>query len=151
MHLNRKQDLSVFYFLKNLFSAYTFVNIEDGFPENELQLPTISVEAEDIRRVPLELGNRIGLHPRIWSIDVFAKNKAQRDEFAYLIFDSLEQDYVLVYDYDEGFPPSVSPTQLGTLILQDQRLEVVRIFPQLTEKLYWRMSITFSTIYQELT
>jgi hypothetical protein len=150
MHLYRKQDLSVTYFLKDLFSAETFIRIEDAFPDGELQLPTISVEADDTQRVPFEMGNRVGQRNRIWFIDVFAKNKAQRDEIGYRIFDAIELG-IPVYDYDEGFPPSVSPTEIGSLEILDLTARVIRILPQLTEKLYWRITISFSTRYNPVT
>lgn len=149
MHLLRKQDLSVYYFLVDMFSAYDFVNIADGYPDEELVLPTISVEAMDVDSIPHELGNRAGLKDRFWNIEVFALNKAQRDEFAYLIMDNLEVG-VSINDYDEGFPPDVIPTKIGALDISNLTLTVVTIFPTIQEKLYWRMSITFTSIFNQL-
>jgi len=150
MHLLRKQDLSIYYFLKDtVFASHSFVNIEDGYPDGELQLPTVSIEALDIDPTIYELGNRVGRKDRLWVIDIFATNKAQRDEFAYLVIDQLESG-IPVYDYDEGFPPP-TPTQLGALDVRNIRATPVIIFPELQEKLYWRMSIVFSTIYHPLT
>ena len=148
MHLLRKQDLSIYYFLVDMFSAFTFVNIADGFPDDELELPTIAVEAMDVDSIPHELGSRAGLKDRFWDIEVFALNKAQRDEFSYLIMDNLEVG-IPVRDYDEGFPPP-EPTKLGTLDVSNLTLSVVTIFPTIQEKLYWRMSITFTTIFNQL-
>lgn len=145
MHLLRKQDLSIYYFLTDLFSAFDFVNIVDGYPDKELELPTISIEAQDIIPTPHELGSRVGVRNRIWDINVFGLNKAQRDEFSYLILDNLE-DGIPVFDYDEGFPPPI-PTKLGLLSVEDITLTVVTIFPVIQEKLYWRMSIMFATIF----
>jgi hypothetical protein len=151
VHLLRKQDLSIYYFLQDdVFGSYDFVNIEDGFPESELQLPTVSVEALDINPTVFELGNRVGRKDRLWAIDIFAQQKAQRDEFGYLIIDELENG-IPVYDYDEGFPPSVSPTQLGALDVRDIRASPVVIFPEIQEKLYWRINVIFSTVYHPLT
>ena len=151
MHLLRKQDLSIYYFLRDdVFALYDFVNIEDGFPDKELELPTVSIEALDISPLIFELGNRVGRKDRFWTMDIFAQQKAQRDEFGYLIIDELENG-IPVYDYDEGFPPDVSPTQLGALDVRDIRATPVIIFPDIQEKLYWRMSIAFSTIYHPLT
>ncbi|KKN38965.1 hypothetical protein LCGC14_0748090 [marine sediment metagenome] len=149
MHLLRKQDLSVYYFLEDMFSAYDFVNIVDGYPDEELVLPTISVEAMDVDSIPHELGNRVGLKDRFWDIEVFALNKAQRDEFAYLIMDNLEVG-VSINDYDEGFPPDVIPTKIGALDISNLTLTVVTLFPTIQEKLYWRMSITFTSIFNQL-
>ncbi len=149
MHLLRKQDLSVYYFLEDMFSAYGFVNIVDGYPDEELVLPTISVEAMDVDSIPHELGNRVGLKDRFWDMEVFALNKAQRDEFAYLIMDNLEVG-VSINDYDEGFPPDVIPTKIGALDISNLTLTVVTLFPTIQEKLYWRMSITFTSIFNQL-
>jgi hypothetical protein len=148
MHLHRKEDLSIYYFLVDLFSAYPFVNVADGFPDEDLELPVVSVEALDIGSPPFELGDRHGLRDRLWLIDVLALNKAQRDEFTYLIMDSLE-DGVAVNDYDEGFPPDVTPTKIGALDVRDLSSTVVVIFPEIQEKLYWRMSINFATTFNQ--
>ncbi len=150
MHLLRKQDLSIYYFLKDdVFASYDFVNVADGYPDADIQLPTVSIEALDINPIEFELGNRVGRKDRLWVIDVYATNKAQRDEFAYLIVDELENG-IPVHDYDEGFPPPI-PTQLGALDVRNIRATPVIIFPQIEEKLYWRMSIIFSTVYHPLT
>jgi len=150
MHLLRKQDLSIYYFLKDdVFASYDFVNITDGYPDADIQLPTISIEALDIDPIGIELGNRVGRKDRLWVMDVHATNKAQRDEFTYLIIDEIEIG-IPVYDYDENFPPP-TPTQLGALDVRDIRATPVIIFPQIEEKLYWRMSIVFSTVYHPLT
>jgi hypothetical protein len=148
MHLHRKQDLSIYYFLVDMFSAYDFVNIADGFPDEELVLPTISIEAQDIDSIPHELGDRKGLKDRLWIIDVFGLNKAQRDEFTYLIMEDIE-DGIPVRDYDEGFPPP-TPTQIGGLDVRNLYSRVITVFPEIQEKLYWRMSISFTTIYNQL-
>ncbi len=150
MHLLRKQDLSIYYFLKDdVFASYDFVNVADGYPDADIQLPTVSIEALDINPIEFELGNRVGRKDRLWVIDVYATNKAQRDEFAYLIVDELENG-IPVYDYDEGFPPP-TPTQLGALDVRNIRANPVVIFPDIEEKLYWRESIVFSTVYHPLT
>lgn len=150
MHLLRKQDLSIYYFLKDdVFASYDFVNVADGYPDADIQLPTVSIEALDINPIEFELGNRVGRKDRLWVMDIYATNKAQRDEFAYLIVDELENG-IPVYDYDEGFPPP-TPTQLGALDVRNIRATPVIIFPEIEEKLYWRESVVFSTIYHPLT
>jgi hypothetical protein len=147
IHLLRKQDLSIYYWLKNLFASTSFIAIQDGYPETELTTPTISIEAMDFEIAPFELGNRVGQRIRPWAIDIFALNKAQRDEYAYKIIDALENG-IPVYDYDAGFPPP-TPAQIGTLEPDDIEVRIIRIFPGGTqEKLFWRSSILFTTIYQ---
>lgn len=150
MHVLRKQDLSIYYFLKDVvFSGYAFVNVADGYPGADLTPPTVSIEAYDVELTPYELGNRVGLRDRAWVIDVFATNKAQRDEFQFLVLDELENG-IPVYDYDEGFPPSVTPSKIGTLEPINIRSSIVTIFPEIQEKIYWRASISFLTDYHPI-
>jgi len=145
MELNRKFDLSIFYWLQDMVPA--IVNVEDGFPVGELTLPTVSITSLDIEGNPFELGG-CDLDNLFWRIDVFAKNKAQRDELAYLIYKELEAN-VTVRDYDVGFPPVVAPI-LGTLIVSRRKARPVHVFEDLVEKLYWRMTLTFVSYYEPI-
>lgn len=104
-------------------------------------LPTIAVEAGKIDVVEYELGNRVGLRIRRWFIDIYAKNKSQRDEFGYRLLDVLK-DGILVYNYDEGFPPSISPTVIGHLQVLSKSYNPVMISEKVVEKLYYRASIS---------
>ena len=96
--------------------------------------------------LPKELGNRVGIDIRIWFIDIFAKTKSQRDDFSYRLKNEL-QNRIPVFDYDEGFPPDVSPTQLGTILTEDVRIEPVQIMPQLVKKMYFRAKASFVGTY----
>jgi hypothetical protein len=142
MYLERKEDLSIVYWLKDKFSSVDFVNIQDGFPNSELVLPTISSEQKTLTAVDIELGNKKGARDRLYNIDVFAINKAQRDEFAYKIYNELAEG-IPVYDYDEGFPPDVVPTKIGCLIPKERRIDFIKVIPELVDKLYYRASIVF--------
>lgn len=146
MNLKRIQDLSIYYWLQS--KVPSIVNVEDGFPTGSLTLPTVSITSLDIRGVPLELGG-CDYNTSFWRIDIFAKNKAQRDELAYLLFDEIEHQ-VPVYDYGVGFPPAISPPQIGTLIVSKRLLRPVHVFEELVEKLYWRSSVTFFTYYEQI-
>jgi hypothetical protein len=145
VYLERKQDLSVYYWLASMFASTPQVKIVDGFPVSDLVIPSLSVEAESITISPLELGDRKGLEIRVWILDVFAANKAQRDEFSFKILNALDNN-ILVYNYDLGFPPVVVP-QIGCLIPQDVAYKKIQVLPQLVDKLYWRGQITFRAIY----
>ena len=143
MYLERKEDLSVYYFLIDKFSDVPFVEIEDGFPDGKpLKLPTVSVEAGKIDVVEFEMGNRDGIRVRKWYIDVYAVNKSQRDEFGYRLLDALK-DGIPVYNYDEGFPPSVTPTREGTLIVDSKSFNPIRINADVSGKLYYRATVSF--------
>lgn len=150
MNLDIKQNLSVYYYIKDTLSGYPNVYITDDYPDTELILPSVSVVGNDIFSRPLELGNRHGIRNRVWNIEIFGANKNQRDELASVILDSVEE-YIPVYDYDQGFPPSGVP-QIGTLKLKPDTLiaSPIRIFPDLVERLYWRESIKFITEYESI-
>lgn len=142
MYRERLEDLSVYYFLKDVvFSTAPFINIVDGFPEGDLKLPTVAVEAGRIDVVEYELGNRDGLRVRRWYIDIYANTKAQRDEFGYKLLDVLK-DGIPVYNYDQGFPPSVSPTRIGTLVVISKSYDPIRVSADVVEKLYYRATIS---------
>lgn len=143
MELQRKFDLSLYYWLENLVPA--IVNVEDGFPNEALTLPTAAIVNLNVEGTPFELGAD-ELDKQFWRIDVFASNKAQRDELAYMIFKELECN-IPVYDYDMGFPPGVSPSQLGILVVSKRNVKPIHVFKDLVEKLYWRSSVTFFTYY----
>ena len=150
MYIERKQDLSMYYYIRQILDdeGGTFVNVVDDFPSGLLELPTVSVVSSDITSKPFELGNRKGLDVRIWFIDVFAKNKSQRDEYAYLIKNKILEG-VPVYDYDEGFPPEVSPTQLGSMSCVEIQTNPIRIFSELVSTLYWRREVKATTYYNK--
>ncbi len=144
-----KKDRSVYYWLVDMFSTYPAINIVDGFPVENLVIPTVSIESKTLTPVPWEIGNRERSVIRVWFIDVFAANKNQRDELGYRIIDGLENS-IPVYDYDEGFPPTVSPTRIGALITKEIRMDIIKIMPQLVEKMYYRCTISFVTEYNQL-
>lgn len=139
----RKEDLSVIYFLKNLFSGTSTIEVVDGFPVQGLTIPSIAVESKRINTAKFELGDSNRVYLRTWYIDVFAQNKSQRDEIGYTILHALE-DCIPIYDYDEGFPPTVTPTRLGCLKTDDLRMDIIRVMPELVDKLYWRSTVSFT-------
>lgn len=143
----RLEDLSVYYFVSNLFSGTPSIKVVDGFPESILTVPTISVEAGRLNSNLFEMGNKKRLLDRSWYIDVFAQNKSQRDDIGYLLLHALE-DCIPVYDYNLGFPP-VSVTQLGCLEVGTLRMDIVRIMPQFVDKLYYRSSISLMAKFNQ--
>lgn len=149
MDLERKKDLSVFYFMKDLFKATTYLNVVDGFPAEDLVIPTVSVDSNTIDTKPGELGNRRRILIRSWFIDVFAINKSQRDEIGYIILRALEEP-IPVYDYDEGFPPDVTPTRLGAMESDSIQMRIIKIMPQLVDKMYYRCTVSFTAEYNLL-
>jgi hypothetical protein len=155
MNFNRKVDLSVYYYLQDLLPA--LVNVYDGYPVDEtgqpfgnLVLPAVASDRQPIELVPYELaGLRLARYSYI--IDIYGKNKAQRDDIAYTIQTNLDEYNIPVNDYDEGFPPAVTPTQLGSLIIDGTvRNRVVYVFPRLSPLEYWRAVIDFTGYFSPL-
>lgn len=152
MELERLQDLSVKYWLEDVVypDISSFLTVVDGFPNELLSLPTIAVEWEDIRVRPQELGNRYGIDLRLWIIDIFAKNKSQRDDYSFRLKRYLANT-IPVYNYVEGFPPEVTPSQIGYLSAEQLRLKRIKILPELVgENLYYRSNVSFVGTYTSI-
>ncbi len=146
MELERIQDLSIYYWLTGLFSSYPQVTVVDGYPPDDVSIPSIAVTDGPIDYTPHEQGSRRNKRSRIWMIDVATNNKAQRTEFTSYIVKNLE-DGIPVYDYNQGFPPTSVP-QIGTIKPLDLAVRPIRVFPELTEsKMYWRETIVFFDDY----
>jgi hypothetical protein len=141
MFIERKEDLSLYYFLKELFNDKPFITVLDAFPDSEFTFPSVSVEAVKATAVNFELGSKVKQHYRTYQIDIFALTKTQRDEIGYLIYNALD-NIIPVYNYDEGFPPSVTPTLVSALDVTDKELGNIRINPELTEQMYYRAVIS---------
>jgi hypothetical protein len=152
MRVEEKQNLSVYYYIKETLSGYPTVTITDDYPNAELVLPSVSVVGNEIYPKPSELGNRRGIRNRIWDVEIFCSMKTQRDDITSLLLDTIEDEYIPVYDYDQGFPPSGLP-MIGVLKVKPNSLiaSPTIIFPELVEKLYWRGRIKFLTEYESIT
>lgn len=145
MLIYRLEDLSMYYFIKDLYSSDGFITIVTEFPKQVLQVPTISVVNGKLKEERFELGNRdSGLRTRLWYIDIFAKNLSQRDDFAYRILDQSD-DGISVYDYNEGFPPSASPTQINSMSTISKVYQPIDVIPTQNEVLYYRGQVILIT------
>jgi len=144
MYLGRKQDLSVIYWLKGKFEN-TGVEIVDGFPEEILTIPVIAVEWDKIDTYEYQMGSKDRLQAKSWFLDVYAKTTTQRDEIIHKLLEEIEQQ-IEVYNYDEGFPPDVSPTQIGVLRIMTLKAKNIQVLPRLKdERLHYRAVINFMT------
>jgi hypothetical protein len=145
MLIYRLEDLSVNYFITNMFSGAEFITIVNEFPKEILQVPTISVVGGKLKEERFEQGNRdSGLRIRIWFINIFAKNISQRDDFAYKILDETDNG-ITVYDYNEGFPPDASPSIVNHLDVISKTYEPIPVIPTVNEKLYYRGQVILIT------
>lgn len=143
MYLERLEDLSVYYFLKDAFSDAPYINIVDGYPDSGLVTPTISVEAGRIDIDWFELGNRNGIRVRHFFIDIFAETKSQRDDIGYRLLDLLQKG-IVVYNYNEGFPPNVSPSSMGTLVVLSLKFDPYAVSADVSKTLRYRATIEFT-------
>lgn len=144
MFIERLEDLSVYYHIKDEFSDVSFAIIEDSFPDTVVKLPTIAVDAGTLDHELFEIGNRTPLRIRKWYIDVFALNKAQRDEFCFRILHSVDNG-INVYNYDEGFPPAVSPSKIGHLGLVSKKFLPIPVMLGENQKKYYRGQVIIIT------
>jgi hypothetical protein len=145
LNIYRLEDLSVFYFIKNIFSDLAeFIEVVDSFPEQILRIPTISIDAGKLKEELYELGDRDRIRIRTWYIDIFAKNKSQRDDFGYTILGA-SKDGINVYDYNEGFPPENSPARVNHMDILSRSYEPIPVMLDEGEKLYYRGQIIFVT------
>ena len=140
-----KEDVSVLRFVKELFSDTPFINVVDEFPLEELDVPVISVVQGDTVETPYEVGNRSFRRVRQYKIDIFAANKVQRDDYSYRLANALKNK-IVVYNYNEGFPPDVTPSILEYLDIASVRIIPIDVMPELVEKLYYRTTVRFVAI-----
>lgn len=144
MLVYRLEDLSMFYFIKNMFSDTSYIEIVDSFPEEILTVPTISIDAGRLKEELFELGDRNKVRIRTWYIDIFAKNKSQRDDFGYHILDQ-SKNGINIYNYNEGFPPNVTPTRLGHMDVLSISYEPIPVMLDEGQKLYFRGQVILVT------
>lgn len=144
MEQSRKELLSIYYWVRDLFPD--FVNVTREYPEGELVLPTIAVVTLPVKTVPLQLGSDDQLDISEWAIYVFAQNVGQRDDYISIIHRSAKHS-ICVYDYDQGFPPNVSPTEIGSLYVRDRSKKPVRVFEDLVKKKYWLGVVLLATYF----
>ena len=140
----RLEDLSVHYWIKDMFQDVAFLTVVDSFPDQITTVPTISIDAGKIKEELFEIGNRDKVRIRRWYIDIFAKNISQRDDMGYRILDQ-SKNGITVYDYNEGFPPDVSPTNINHMDIVGISYEPIPVFLQESESLYYRGQVTIVT------
>jgi len=146
MFLERKQELSIYYWLEDIFSG-DGVSIVDAYYNGELQVPRIAIDPGNIESYTFELGGQEG-YDRIWYLRIFGNTKQQRDEMGYKIFNTLRNKRTIsVYDYDEGFPPSVTPTEIGYLSIPQHQYRPENLVSELQEILFYRAAVAIHSKY----
>ena len=146
MYLERKQELSVYYWLSGLFTDGV-VSVVDSYYDGKLEVPRIAIVGEAIGSTLHELGGA-ERYDRIWSLEIYAKTKQQRDEIGYKIFgDIRENGHIQVFDYDEGFPPDVSPSSLGYMDIIEHQYRPKNLDSGLQEVLDWQAKVAVHSRY----
>lgn len=140
----RLEDLSVFFFIKNMFLDTSYIEIVDSFPEEILAVPTISIDAGKLKEELFEMGNRDRVRIRTWYIDIFAKNRSQRDDFGYRILDQ-SKNGINVYDYNEGFPPDVTPSRIEHMDVLSISYEPIPVMLDEVQPKYFRGQVILVT------
>jgi hypothetical protein len=142
------EDFSAYYYIKNVFDPLGIL-VVDEFPVQDLVIPSVAIETALLKPIVGEMGNVHRVYYRVYHIDYFAVNKTQRQQMGYTILRALESA-IPVFDYNEGFPPDVSPSQVGCLQTLEIRQENILINPELVSKLYYRGKISFETYFNKL-
>ena len=150
IHLERCFELSMNYFIQAVFSGIA-VSITDEFPEENIDIPVVSVDGQDYDIIPHEMGNRSGIKPRFWVFEVFGKNKTQRNDIMYRISDALELQSIPVYEFTEDkITPDAYPPQIGCLEAEDISVHFMKPIPDTVSKIKWRGSVTCTATYNRL-
>lgn len=98
------------------------VNVVEAFPEDEIVLPTVSIENETISERPFEIGSSSTKDMRLWFyIDVFAKRSGQRTDLIDILKNYFDND-IPVYNYNSGFPINSDGTKNDSFDAETQRL-----------------------------
>lgn len=146
VYIEKKQEVNFIYWLVDKFSTEPIsVTVVDEYPDQLLALPTISLDWDDLNGYQLELGTRQLAQERTWYIEIFASTKGQRKDFAYKIFNDL-QEGVPIYELDTDGTQLLSQ-QLGTLVPVSINIRKLNPIPELIGELYWRSTVTFVATY----
>ena len=146
MYIEDSEDMSAYYWLQSLFTDTPLIKIVSEFPMGDLVVPSISIEPGQINTVGWELGNPTTVKLRRFSIEVFATSITQRKQCVYKILHELDKARIPVYDYTQGFPPAVTPLQIGSMDVAETVANFKRVFPEIDEKLYYRATVTFVAV-----
>ena len=73
MYIEDKEDTSVLQFLKDTFSDTPFVDIVPEYPEDNFDIPTVSMDIGVADFDYIELGSSDERRIRQYSFDIFAK------------------------------------------------------------------------------
>lgn len=115
MELERLIDLSVYYKIASLLPVS--VSIVDAWSDDSaIDPPAVVIDVINKKRAWQELGSNSTKKTMLFKLSIYAATKSQRENIASLLADGLEEN-IMVYDYNDGFPPSSSPLNIGAAVL----------------------------------
>lgn len=119
---------SVIYFIKDLlynagFSTADY-RVTNSYPYTSTSvsvMPLVVVDSGPAVAVPYQLSS-VNVNRYMFFIDVFAKSDSQRDDVSDIIFDSLKEERIPIYDFNTGFPTIIGNytgiTEIGSLEME---------------------------------
>lgn len=150
----RHVKLSLYYFLKTKLDASDYgstgyfndelVTLMDSYPsaaeyeriktpdnalsgETEIVLPIVALSYGSQIEFPFQLGDGPGTTRRV-IVSVFGREETETEDLTQQIFEWFRDNNVSLNNYNEGFPPTVTPTQVGTIEITDVSVTPVQIY-----------------------
>lgn len=154
----RQEDFSIFFFIKDLLGNKV-QRVVDSYPYTEIENNTLDIPCASVEHVQtVDRGGELGSSwfRRTWAIDIFADNDVKRDELSDTVFQALD-NAVPIRDYSGGFRQdgkSLAGTDLTIIewtMPENRRLRPVYAFSSLSDKKFWRTTITFDTVTTQET
>jgi len=149
----RNEDLSVYFFVKNIIGSYV-TSVVDSYPYNEIETGTLIVPSASIEhKLTAEIGGELGAawFERDWSVDIFASTDTQRDDLGDLLYAALD-NAIPIRDYSSGFNADTGKSIIGVDLRiieyvspEDRTLKPTYGFGFGNKNKYWRVNVSFST------
>ncbi len=155
----RQEDFSIYFFIRGLIGGLVENRVVDSYPYTEIEEDTLKVPSVAVENsLTVDEGGELGSSwfRRTWAIDVFAPNDAQRDELGDTIFKALD-NAIPIRDYSGGFREdgkSLAGVDLRIIeyaIVEDRSMRPTYAFTSLSERKFWRTTITFTTTTTQAT
>jgi len=112
MQLFRLAGLCLVYKIKEILSNNDFsYTVEPGYPpDSEMKTqqtwPLITVQTDNLFGRDIELGSNQWPACQVF-IDIFANTDGQREDIAYTLWNSLNENNYTLYNFNSGFPSAV--------------------------------------------
>ncbi|MEM4134611.1 MAG: hypothetical protein QXV73_05380 [Candidatus Micrarchaeia archaeon] len=140
MYIEENAHFSLIRKLKDSFADT--VKVVDSYPRNQIEVPLISVDIIRLDFTKLQIGDYNNIRNITWIVDVFAKNKTQRDRMTFQLMSTLEQK-IPIYDFTNGFN-NQNLIEIGAIEPKRLRVEFVEIEVENPEELFFRAIGSFN-------